>query len=175
MFTCHLSVVTSWSCTWTEVVEVVVSSIREVPGEGARVNLGWGGGTGAQRKPPMKQVLLLHPDNLLVLCRGEKAQHRERRCKKKGSKNIGNEMKFQIFGFCACMHLPFSHSLFHWLKLHIPTPYSFSLSMSIHLSSPPFQLSPTLTKIYCMRTCKPVHIMALCMAVTSSSHCALSE
>lgn len=66
-----LSLVTSWPCTWAEVVEVVVSSIREVPGEGAGINFGRGGGTGAQRIPPMKQILLLHPGGLLLLCRGE--------------------------------------------------------------------------------------------------------
>lgn len=63
--------------TWAEAVEVVVSSIRQVPGEGAGVNFGWGGGIGAQRKPPMEQILLLHPDNLLVLCRGRSAEGRK--------------------------------------------------------------------------------------------------
>lgn len=59
-----------WSFTWAEVVEVVVSSIRQIPGEGAGVNFGWGGGIGAQGKPPMEQILLLHPDTPLVLCKG---------------------------------------------------------------------------------------------------------
>lgn len=63
----HLSALTSWHFTWAEAVEVVVSSVRQVPGEGVGVNFGWGGGIRAQRKPPMEQILLLHPDNLLVL------------------------------------------------------------------------------------------------------------
>lgn len=55
--------------TWADAVEVVVSFIRQVPGECGRVNCRGGGGVGAQRKPPMEQILLLHPDNVLVLCR----------------------------------------------------------------------------------------------------------
>jgi len=77
IFTFPLSALTFWSLTWSKVIEVVVSSIRQVPGEGAGVNFGWRGGTVAQRKPPMKQILLLHPDNLLVLCWG-KVQKEER-------------------------------------------------------------------------------------------------
>lgn len=68
---------TSWLFTWAEAVEVIVSSIRQVPGEGAGVDFGWGGGIGAERKPPMKQILLLHPDNLLVLWKGRSAEGRK--------------------------------------------------------------------------------------------------
>lgn len=62
--------------TWTEAVEVVVSSVREVPGEGVGVDFGRGGGIGAERKPPVEQVLLLHPGGLLVLCRGERGEEK---------------------------------------------------------------------------------------------------
>lgn len=68
---------TSWPFTWADAVEVVVSSIRQVPGEGGRVNFGRGGGIGAQRKPPVEQILLLHPDNPLVFCRGIIVEERE--------------------------------------------------------------------------------------------------
>lgn len=54
-------------------------------------------------------------------------------------------------------------------------PHSFYLCISIGLSGPPPSLSSlTLTKTYCTRTCQPVHILALCVAVTSSSDCTLS-
>lgn len=82
IFTFHLSTLTSWPFTWAEVVEVVVTSIRQVPGEGGGVDCGRGGGIGAQRKPPMEQILLLHPDNLLVPCRGRSERRRKYKKKK---------------------------------------------------------------------------------------------
>lgn len=78
---------TSRPCTWAEVVEVVVSSIREVPGQGAGINFGRGGGTGAQRIPPMKQILLLHPGGLLLLCRGETHKRKNGDVKRKEEKD----------------------------------------------------------------------------------------
>lgn len=49
------------------------------------------------------------------------------------------------------------------------------MCISIGLSSPPSLLSTlTLTKTYCTRTCQPIHIIALCVAVTSSSDYTLS-
>lgn len=54
-------------------------------------------------------------------------------------------------------------------------PHSFYLCISMGLSGPPpFFSSLTLTKTYCTRTCQPVHIIALCVVVTSSSDCTLS-
>ena len=59
-------------------------------------------------------------------------------------------------------------------KALILHPRSFSLCVYIGLSGPPpFLSSPTLTKTYCTRTCQPVYIIALCVAVTSRSVCTL--
>lgn len=69
IFTLHLSALTTWPFTWTEVIEVIVASVRQVSGEGRGVDFGRGGCIGAQRKPPMEQILLLHPDSRLVPCR----------------------------------------------------------------------------------------------------------
>lgn len=90
-----------------------------------------------------------------------------------GSKNSSSDSS------CLCSSSSFEYdltcclSLCHWLwalELH-----PHSLCMSIRLSGPPpFLSSPTLTKTYCTRTCQPVHIIALCVVVTSSADCTLS-
>jgi len=49
--------------------QIVVSSVGQVAGEVAEVNLGWRGSIGTQRKPALGQSLLLHPDTQLVLWR----------------------------------------------------------------------------------------------------------
>lgn len=92
-----------------------------------------------------------------------------------GSKNGSSDSS------CCCSSSSFEYdltcclSLRHglWaLELH---PHSFSLCISICLSRPPpFLSSPTLTKTYCTRTCQCVHIIALCVVVTSSADCTLS-
>lgn len=109
VFTFHRQLWPFGLFTWAEIVEVVVSPIRQVPGEGAGVNFGWGGGVGAQRKPPLEQILLLHPDLLLVLCRGRSADGRkegredlERKQRNGRQKILIRTKRYKIF---ACMHL----------------------------------------------------------------------
>lgn len=64
--------VTSFLFTRAEAAEVVVSSKRQITGEHAGVDLWWGGGIRAERKPSVEQTFLLHSDNLFFLCRREK-------------------------------------------------------------------------------------------------------
>lgn len=117
IFLLHLPSVCRFEAfTCTEVVEVVVSSIRQVPGEGAGVNFRWGDSIRAQRKPPMEQILLLHSDNLLALCRnrstgGTMLRHDKERPRtgtaSEFSKCLAKAVKLQTH-FSPCLSIGFS-------------------------------------------------------------------